>query len=355
MATQTPQPEREHWDGAVRRQVDFTVRAVDEERRAVDFVFSTNSIDSQGDVVEQFWDLDRYKRNPVILYGHNRVGFLGPFNQEATLPIGRGETVKVTGGGLVGTVVFATAEQNPMADKVFQLVKGGFINAGSVGFRPGRILREQMPDGRELFRLGSADAPNELWEFSIVPIPANPDAVRKHVEFEHQQLHRLAAVITETESKGTNMDPKELQAALDKAKAELAVAQSKATEADARVKTLELDVSKEKAAVAELDKQLKSATEKLELAETDLRAKFVDGIVGVYVYPAEKDDYVALTKQLGIERVKQLVEKRPKITITDGIKIDGKGLASQLPPPSVDHSGDNSDIAAEINRRATAA
>lgn len=137
----------------------------DEESREVTFVASTDTVDADGDIVEQTFNLDRYLKNPVILYGHNR----------RDLPIGTAKSVGLNeNSNLEIRVRFASKEANPLAEQVFQLVKEGVLRSMSIGFRPGDI-RLEMRDGNEVFVLSN----NELFEASVVPIPSNPDALAK--------------------------------------------------------------------------------------------------------------------------------------------------------------------------------
>lgn len=131
------------------------------DSRSVRFVLSTVAEDRVGDTIDpKGWKLDNYKRNPVVLWGHDQY----------FPPIGKMSDVRVdAAGALVGTVEFATAEQHPFADTIYRLVKGGFINAGSVGFVP--IRWEFKDDGGIDFR------EQELLEYSVVTVPANPQAL----------------------------------------------------------------------------------------------------------------------------------------------------------------------------------
>ncbi|NOU33328.1 MAG: hypothetical protein HOO96_35980 [Polyangiaceae bacterium] len=125
---------------------------------------STAAVDSYGEIVEQVWKLERYMANPVVLFGH----------QSRELPIGRSTFVGVRGGQLECTVRFASPEANPKAEQVWQLVKEDVLRAVSVGFMPGSVRYEKR-GGEDVAVLSD----NELHEISIVPIPANPEALAK--------------------------------------------------------------------------------------------------------------------------------------------------------------------------------
>lgn len=158
-------------------------RQVDEKARTVLFTASTATTDRMGDVIDQSgWQLDNYLSNPIGLFSHD----------SSALPIARGLKTQVVAGSLVWLAQFATKEQYPFADTVFQLVAGGFLNAVSVGFIP--LQFEYMEDTGEMMP-GVKFTKTELLEISVVPVPANPDALifGKGLEVE---AAKLAAQVT---------------------------------------------------------------------------------------------------------------------------------------------------------------
>ena len=182
-----------NWDGIVRRHLPITTRGVNTGSRSVDVIASTTAIDAHGDILEQDWRLERYLRNPVVLWNHNvfesSAWSMGEgARPEDLLPIGRAENVRVTGTGLEATLVFASPDASPLAERVWRLMSEKVLSAVSVGFRPGKVTEEKV-DGGTLFRLSD----NELMEISVVPIPSNPEAVAKHIAWEHRQLHELVS------------------------------------------------------------------------------------------------------------------------------------------------------------------
>lgn len=163
--------------------------SIDEEKRSVRVVASSTAIDSYGEIVEQSFRLERYQRNPVVLYGHNKSGILGLGGApEDTLPIGYASELGVSGGKLLATLNFVDEKANPLAPLVFEGFKQGSIRAVSIGFYPHEV-REETRNGEDVFVLSQ----NELFEISVVPMGANPDAVRLSVdESRHQVRKRLA-------------------------------------------------------------------------------------------------------------------------------------------------------------------
>jgi HK97 family phage prohead protease len=130
----------------------------------VQFVLSDGSVDRMGDRIDPAgWTLTAYRKNPVVLWAHDA---LAP-------PIGRMHNIFSDGARLIGDVEFATAEVYPFAATICRMVKAGYINAGSVGFAPLEYSLANDPErpfGIDFHR-------QELLEFSIVPLPANQNAL----------------------------------------------------------------------------------------------------------------------------------------------------------------------------------
>ena len=136
------------------------------DTRTASFVFSDESVDRYGDVIKaNGWKLDNFNANPIALFGHD--------SGSVENIIGRAKNVRVEGSRLVGDIEFMDAGVNPKADAVYQMIKSGFLKTVSVGFAP--IDWEPTKDKA---RPGGVDfKTQELLEISVVPIPANPNAV----------------------------------------------------------------------------------------------------------------------------------------------------------------------------------
>jgi HK97 family phage prohead protease len=107
------------------------------------------------------WDLSAYKRNPVVLFAHD----------SSSPPVGRANRVWSDGTRLLGDVEFADKETYDFADTIYRLIKGGFLKSGSVGFLPTEYRFSERAAGGIDYRS------QELLEFSIVPVPANANAL----------------------------------------------------------------------------------------------------------------------------------------------------------------------------------
>jgi HK97 family phage prohead protease len=138
------------------------------EQRTIKFVASDENVDRYGDIVRASgWDLANFKANPVLLFGH----------QSRDLPIGRVSSIEVIGKQLVAVAEFMSAELNAKADAVYRMVKEGFLNAVSVGFKPTKKPNQiKHPDTNE-WTGGYEFIAQELMELSVVPVPALPSAL----------------------------------------------------------------------------------------------------------------------------------------------------------------------------------
>lgn len=126
------------------------------------FTISTGSVDRDHDTIDpNGWRLGEYRRNPVVLFGHDA----------RQPPIGKAAAVEVRSGALKADVVFAPEGVYPLADTVRGLVDAEILRATSVGFIPIKWTFDEERNGVDFLE-------QELYEFSIVPIPSNTEALR---------------------------------------------------------------------------------------------------------------------------------------------------------------------------------
>jgi HK97 family phage prohead protease len=137
----------------------------------ITWTFSTFELDRFKERIDPAgWDFKRYRDNPVIEWAHR-------YDIPA---IGRAEHIYTDEKGLHGSIVFNSKDYDPFGWAIGERVKAGVIRAGSVGFRPVEIeipSKENDKDGTMLiFRK------QELLEFSICNVPANPWALVKPLD-----------------------------------------------------------------------------------------------------------------------------------------------------------------------------
>jgi HK97 family phage prohead protease len=146
----------------VRKQA--IANAEDVGDRRIKFTISTGDVDRENDRLRSDgWVLTAYRQNPVVMFAHDYT----------QLPVARAISIEEEDGSLVSTAEFATADMNPFADTVYRMIKGGFLNAVSVGFRPQKFKSTERDNGQQGFDFEE----QELLEYSVVPIPANPHAL----------------------------------------------------------------------------------------------------------------------------------------------------------------------------------
>jgi len=145
----------------------FCERTSDDAVGPIRFTASTEGVKRDGkDLRAEDWNLDNYRRNPVVLWGHDYVG--------RNLPIGRAN-VQIDGTRLVADVTFDS--EDDFARQIEGKYRRGFLNAVSVGW----------DDVGEY---------HELLDLSGVPVPADPDALMERQKRAYRDLiEDLVAVL----------------------------------------------------------------------------------------------------------------------------------------------------------------
>ena len=141
------------------------VRSIDEAARTLEAVASTEAVDSFNTILRcdaDSIDLVRFNANPVLLAFHDDNAF----------PVGQCLNVRVEGGQLVFTAAFDDITEADRA--VWAKYQARTMRGFSVRF----IATEQRTtqvNGRDVVEYTRW----ELLEISCVPIPANPEALRR--------------------------------------------------------------------------------------------------------------------------------------------------------------------------------
>ena len=149
----------------------FLLSADVEDGQGFAWALSTYDLDRFSERIDPAgWDIRGYLENPVVEWAHN---FMIP-------AIGKIEGLHADDDGLHGVVFFNDKAYDAFGWGIGQRVKAGVIRAGSVGFRPIEIEIPSKEDGKDgttlIFRK------QELLEFSICNVPANPYALAKAIE-----------------------------------------------------------------------------------------------------------------------------------------------------------------------------
>lgn len=131
------------------------------------FVASDESVDGHGDViVASGWDLRRYKRNPIVLFGHDHY-----------TPVGYSPKTAVEGKRLVSDIKLAREGTSEFIDTLRKLVDQKIVRSVSVGFKTTRKPEPIWDDENDRI-LGFKFDGTELLEISLVSVPANPNALQ---------------------------------------------------------------------------------------------------------------------------------------------------------------------------------
>lgn len=151
------------------KQYTNTDLKVEDGSREIVAVISTASVDRHGEVVlPKGMSKKNFQGNPVVLVNHNHN----------SLPIGIARWVKADNDTVISKYFISDKTQE--ARDVFGLLQDGILQAHSIGFQ---ALEESPPTNQEIKKYPDwAMARNvirkwELLEFSIVGIPANPEAL----------------------------------------------------------------------------------------------------------------------------------------------------------------------------------
>ena len=140
-------------------------------------ILATPTVDRDREVVSPAGiDLKQFRANPIVTFGHRYDQY----------PIGKAAWIRYDGDwdALKAKTVYEAKPDNWAGDwapdAVFSMVKSGTLRGKSIGFKP---VKGHAPTGPEIKQ--HPELANAKWifdevillEYSVVPIPANPDAL----------------------------------------------------------------------------------------------------------------------------------------------------------------------------------
>jgi len=180
--------------------------------RIINMVGSAQSEDRLGDIINQDgWELANYKKNPVVLWGH----------QYRTPAIARSRETKVENKKLVFLLDFPPEGVYELSDLVFNLYKYKILRASSVGFLP-KDYKFRKDDKGIHFLV------QELLELSCVNVPAHPATLAasygKGIEFDPLTYQKVFEPLAKSFSESLQEARKavgELNSLLDEARNQL--------------------------------------------------------------------------------------------------------------------------------------
>jgi HK97 family phage prohead protease len=166
----------------IKKDFIFDVKASDDDNRTIEGVFSTSDVDRSGDppIEQESWNLKNFKKNPVVLFAHD--------NHQ--IPVGQVTKLNFNEkGNLAGKIRFAIDEgvgvYGDLIKTIYNLYKGKFMRAFSVGFSMGDITKDKK---------GVKMVNNELLEISCVPVPANALALAKSKGIDLEPLEKMEEI-----------------------------------------------------------------------------------------------------------------------------------------------------------------
>lgn len=141
---------------------------------------TTNDLDRQGEIIDpDGMDITNFMANGVVLYGHQYSGMESiPVGKVSSLALVHENELKKWNMGWV----FQGDDVSPLISAVTKSWVRGFLNTVSVGF----LAKEY--DGNTITK-------SELLEVSIVPVPANPQALRLN-GFTDEEVKALTPEVT---------------------------------------------------------------------------------------------------------------------------------------------------------------
>ena len=146
----------------IRKVFTASIETPTDGTRVSRFRITTDDADRDRDVITaDGWELDDFIRGKgPILWAHD---YSAP-------PVGRTLSISTDEHGMSAEIEYAPAEVYAFADTIYRLVKGGYINATSVGFQPLEWNYDEQRRGVNFKR-------QSLLEVSLCPVPANPYAL----------------------------------------------------------------------------------------------------------------------------------------------------------------------------------
>lgn len=135
-----------------------------------EFVLSTDSRDRVGDIVKQDFNLARFKKNPIALWGHSSEMPIGTWDNLRKDSITVGKTVM---NRTLGRLNLAEPGTSKLIDFLRSMINQRILKTVSIGFQAKEANAIDEKDPWAGFRLSGC----ELLECSLVTVPANPEAM----------------------------------------------------------------------------------------------------------------------------------------------------------------------------------
>lgn len=153
--------------------------------RVIEHTISSLTVDREGEVlIPKGVKYDNFLKNPVVLFAHN---YKSP-------PIGKCLELRVEDDRIIAKTEFA---KTSLGEELYYLVKEGFLKGWSVGFIPIKETDKKVLEGQR----GKTYEEWELVEYSLVPVPSNPEALTLAVQ-KGLKVEEVKSIMEEIEKKG---------------------------------------------------------------------------------------------------------------------------------------------------------
>jgi len=164
-------------------------KSFDAASRSAVFVMTDESVDSYGDIVKANGaNLDRFVANPIALLNHR-----------SDMVIGTWSDVTQKGKRVEGKVTVAKQGTAPHIDMTYNLMEQGILKAASIGFMPTKVERRLDDEGEPMWSYVIHEW--ELYECSVVSVPANPSALAKSMRDGNVMARDLLEEVLDTYTK----------------------------------------------------------------------------------------------------------------------------------------------------------
>jgi hypothetical protein len=131
---------------------------------------TTDEPDRYGDIIPaDLWEFENYMRNPIVLFNHE-------YGVVANHPPSQGKTLKITAKKHSVKTIVEFHRKTEFNEELYQMYRGGYMNADSVGF--GTTSKPELRVTDEGESIGLLFTGQELFEHSLVAVGANAGALQ---------------------------------------------------------------------------------------------------------------------------------------------------------------------------------
>lgn len=159
----------------IERSVNFQIRELTPEmieNREAEFVISSEAVDTFNTVfLSAGGKFDRYMENPIVCYMHRAN------SENPDMILGITTSLFQESGKTIARVKFEEEDVNPLAEKIWKKVQAGTLRMASIGTWISDWRYGDTSKGEDKNVVYFTDW--TLYEWSIVSVGSNPDAVKR--------------------------------------------------------------------------------------------------------------------------------------------------------------------------------